>query len=226
MAEFGEKLEPAEVKSMFAEADTNKDGHISYDEFVAMMRKGEPEAAAPVKPIARKPLSEKQLEEFKVAFKLFGKDGTITEDELALAMAKFGENLEATELKVMFAEADTDKDGRISYEEFVAMMKKGVPGAVVPVRPPVSKKTLTEEQLAEFREAFKLFDKDGDQTITAKELGEVLRSLDQAPTEAELLDMINEVDADGNGTIDFEEFVELMQRHTSDEGDEFREAFR
>lgn len=49
-------------------------------------------------------------------------------------------------------------------------------------------------------------------TITTKELGTVMRSLGQNPTEAELQDMINEVDADGNGTIDFPEFLNLMAR--------------
>jgi Ca2+-binding EF-hand superfamily protein len=39
-----------------------------------------------------------------------------------------------------------------------------------------------------------------------------MRSLGQNPTEAELQDMINEVDADGNGTIDFPEFLSLMAR--------------
>lgn len=79
---------------------------------------------------------------------------------------------------------------------------------------------LTEEQIAEFKEAFSLFDKDGDGTITTKELGliiikliffnlkwfsfeigTVMRSLGQNPTEAELQDMINEVDADGEFNI-------------------------
>ena len=62
---------------------------------------------------------------------------------------------------------------------------------------------LTEEQIAEFKEAFSLFDKDGDGTITTKELGTVMRSLGQNPTEAELQDMINEVDADGTVLLYF-----------------------
>lgn len=37
--------------------------------------------------------------------------------------------------------------------------------------------SLTEEQIAEFKEAFSLFDKDGDGNITTKELGTVMRSL-------------------------------------------------
>uniref|UniRef100_A0A2K6EEN1 EF-hand domain-containing protein n=1 Tax=Propithecus coquereli TaxID=379532 RepID=A0A2K6EEN1_PROCO len=55
---------------------------------------------------------------------------------------------------------------------------------------------LTEEQTAEFKEAFSLFDKNGGGTITTKEMGTVTRSSGQNPTEAELQDMINEVDAD------------------------------
>ncbi|PHJ19009.1 calmodulin [Cystoisospora suis] len=87
---------------------------------------------------------------------------------------------------------------------------------------------LTEEQIAEFKEAFSLFDKDGDGTITTKELGTVMRSLGQNPTEAELQDMINEVDADGNGTIDFPEFLTLMARKMKDTDteEELIEAFK
>lgn len=86
----------------------------------------------------------------------------------------------------------------------------------------------TEEQLTEFKDTFSLFDRDGDGTISTKELGTVMRALGQNPTEFELQDMINEVDADGNGTLDFTEFVGLMARKTKelDTEDEFIEAFR
>lgn len=83
-------------------------------------------------------------------------------------------------------------------------------------------------QIAEFKEAFSLFDKDGDGTITTKELGTVMRSLGQNPTEAELQDMVNEVDADGNGTIDFPEFLTMMARKMkdTDSAEEIKEAFK
>ena len=60
---------------------------------------------------------------------------------------------------------------------------------------------LTDEQTAEFKEAFALFDKDGDGTISTKELGMVMNSLGQKPTPQELDNMISEVDIDGNGEI-------------------------
>ena len=52
--------------------------------------------------------------------------------------------------------------------------------------------------VSEYREAFTMFDKDGDGTISTKELGIVMRSLGQNPTEQELQEIINEVDIDGS----------------------------
>uniref|UniRef100_A0A915CS21 EF-hand domain-containing protein n=1 Tax=Ditylenchus dipsaci TaxID=166011 RepID=A0A915CS21_9BILA len=74
---------------------------------------------------------------------------------------------------------------------------------------------LNQEQIDEFKEAFVLFDQDGDGTINAKELGTVMQ-------------MINEVDADGNGTVDFPEFLTMMARKmkNTDCRDEIKEAFR
>ena len=75
---------------------------------------------------------------------------------------------------------------------------------------------LTDDQIVEFKEAFSLIDKDGDGSITTNELGMVLGLLGQNPTEVELEDLINEVDANGNGTIDFPEFLTMMARKMKD----------
>ena len=87
---------------------------------------------------------------------------------------------------------------------------------------------ITAEQELEYREAFALFDKNGDGTITCGELGVVMRNLGQNPTDVELQDMINEVDFDGNGTLEFNEFCNLMARQmkeTSQE-EELRQRFK
>jgi Ca2+-binding protein (EF-Hand superfamily) len=87
---------------------------------------------------------------------------------------------------------------------------------------------LIQDQLNEFREAFAILDKDGDGKIDVRELGDLIRSLGQNPTEAELEDIIKEVDADRNGTIDFPEFLALMARkmRATESAEELIEAFK
>ncbi len=87
---------------------------------------------------------------------------------------------------------------------------------------------LSEEKIAEFRCAFDLFDKDQDGMITTKELGTVMRNLGQNPSEEDLQDMIKEVDLDGSGCIDFNEFLELMSNKMKDQDteEEMVEAFK
>lgn len=87
---------------------------------------------------------------------------------------------------------------------------------------------LSEEQIAEFQEAFCLFDKDGDGCITIEELATAIKSVDQNPTAEELQSMISEVDVDGNGTIEFGEFLNVMARKMkeNDADEELKEAFK
>ena len=87
---------------------------------------------------------------------------------------------------------------------------------------------LTDEQIAEFKEAFQIFDKDGDGSITTKELGTVMRSLGQNPSDDEIRQMIIDVDEDNSETIDFKEFLGLMAKKMkeNDSEDELIEAFK
>merc|ERR1711976_473719 len=87
---------------------------------------------------------------------------------------------------------------------------------------------LTEEQIEAIKEVFTLFDQDGNETITIHELGTVMRALGQHPTQAELRAIIAEIDADGNGIIEFDELVDLMSRRPWGErgsADELKAAF-
>ena len=86
---------------------------------------------------------------------------------------------------------------------------------------------LSKEQIADFREAFSLFDHDENGSINHVELGQVLSALGQNPSQNELLDMINEVDVDGNGFVEFAEFVILMTNKVKEmtKEEEITEAF-
>ena len=71
---------------------------------------------------------------------------------------------------------------------------------------------LTEEELAEFQEIFNLVDLDKGGTISKDELKQLMNTLGLKPTQEELNQMVDEIDADGNGEIDFDEFVTVMSR--------------
>ena len=70
----------------------------------------------------------------------------------------------------------------------------------------------TPEQIAEFRQAFDLFDLDGNGTISAGELSNVMGAIGHNPTHEELMEMINEGDVNGDNELEFKEFVAMMAR--------------
>merc|ERR1712032_545034 len=85
---------------------------------------------------------------------------------------------------------------------------------------------LSDSMIRTYREAFTRFDSDG--VVTHKELSQALRFIGFNPTEAELQDLINVVDKDGTGTIDFPEFLQMMRIkvHDQNQEEDIREAFR
>jgi len=87
---------------------------------------------------------------------------------------------------------------------------------------------LTTEQIAEFREAFHIFDVDGNGTVTTEELGTVMESLGHHMSEAELQLMIDDVDEDHTGHMSFDEFLQLMANRMSEQDSqkELEDAFR
>ncbi|KAM8961712.1 calcium-binding protein 7 isoform 1-T1 [Pelodytes ibericus] len=85
---------------------------------------------------------------------------------------------------------------------------------------------LPEDEIEEIREAFKVFDRDGNGFISKQELGTAMRSLGYMPNEVELEVIIQRLDMDGDGQVDFEEFVTLLGPKITTSGipDKFRGA--
>jgi len=85
---------------------------------------------------------------------------------------------------------------------------------------------LTDAELDCLKEAFSLFDADHDGEITVHELGRVMRNHGLNPTDDELKDMIRNVDKNSNGAIDFNEFIEMMVKKSSQVDEDVMHAFR
>ena len=75
---------------------------------------------------------------------------------------------------------------------------------------------LTEEEQAEARDLFALFDKDCDGYVSISELGTMLRAFNLNPTEAEVAKLAQEADAKGSGTFDLPCFLELLAKRGKD----------
>ncbi|CAF0777770.1 unnamed protein product [Brachionus calyciflorus] len=73
-----------------------------------------------------------------------------------------------------------------------------------------SKTNLSEEQIEVYREAFLMYDKNGDSKITLDEFGDVIKSLGLNPSKDQLATLMKEIDLDGSGTVDFNEFAIWM----------------
>ncbi|XP_058978497.1 alpha-actinin A [Musca domestica] len=164
-------------------------------------------------------ISKSQMREFREAFRLFDKDGDgcITKEELGTVMRSLGQFARVEELQEMLQEIDVDGDGNVSFEEFVDILsnmayedKSGLSSA--------------DQEERELRDAFRVFDKHNRGYITASDLRAVLQCLGEDLDEEEIEDMIKEVDVDGDGRIDFYEFVHALgEPEDSQENDEEEE---
>ncbi|KAJ8436597.1 hypothetical protein Cgig2_031538 [Carnegiea gigantea] len=113
LPKLGTKLSESEVRQLMEAADVDGNGTIDYMEFItATMHMNR---------------VEKEDHLYK-AFEYFDRDksGYITVEELEQALKKYNMGDEKT-IQEIIAEVDTDHDGKINYDEFVAMMKKGDP---------------------------------------------------------------------------------------------------
>ncbi|XP_071160670.1 calmodulin-like isoform X1 [Mytilus edulis] len=142
--------------------------------------------------------SAKVVSDFKEVFELFDKDGdgTITIKELDTVMRSLGQNPTENEVKEMVQKVDTDGNGTIEFPEFLQMatdMMKSV------------------DLADEVRDAFRLFDKNGDGYVTASELKTILSNNGEKISDEELDAMVKDADVDGDGKINYQEFVSMLE---------------
>ncbi|XP_022907155.1 calmodulin-like isoform X2 [Onthophagus taurus] len=158
-------------------------------------------------------VSKSQMKEFREAFRLFDKDGdgSITKEELGRVMRSLGQFARTEELQQMLQEVDIDGDGNVSFEEFVDIAWSAGAGS-----DPDHCQSREEEE-KELRDAFRVFDKHNRGYITASDLRAVLQCLGEDLNEEEIEDMIKEVDVDGDGRIDFYEFVNALGEPGNDD---------
>ncbi|XP_055712564.1 troponin C, isoallergen Bla g 6.0201-like [Phlebotomus papatasi] len=145
-------------------------------------------------------LDKEQVALLKKAFDAFDqeKQGFIEATMVGTILGMLGHQLDQKMLDEIIAEVDADGSGQIEFEEFATLAAR----------------FLVEEDAeamqAELKEAFRLYDKEGNGYITTGVLREILRELDDKITEEDLDMMIEEIDSDGSGTVDFDEFMEVM----------------
>ena len=142
-------------------------------------------------------ISDDMINEFKKIFNIFDKDkdGYITAKELGDLIRNLGQNPTEAEIQNMINEVDINNNGAIDFKEFLDIMLKKL------------KDSESEEELIE---AFKIFDKDGNGLIGSEELLNVMLTLGEDSNKEEIEDLINEVDLDRDGLINYEEFLRLI----------------
>ncbi len=134
---------------------------------------------------------EKVISEYREVFFLFDKDGDglITSSEIDSVFRSFGRHFSHTELQDLINETDENANGAIDFDEFLSMLTSQV-----------SPSDVNEE----LEHAFRMFDHDKNGVITIGELRRVMINLGENLSDAELKEIIDLIDLNGDGQISFE----------------------
>jgi len=142
-------------------------------------------------------LTDDQVADFRDAFKKFDTagQGEIPTSELGTVMKMLGHKLNAEELDDCIKMVDSDGGGSVDIDEFMELMRT---------------KTKEAQDEVEVKEAFRVLDKEGKGEIHTDVIKEILQQLDDTLSEEDLKELIAEIDSDGSGWVDYDEFKALM----------------
>uniref|UniRef100_A0A2A4J8S9 EF-hand domain-containing protein n=1 Tax=Heliothis virescens TaxID=7102 RepID=A0A2A4J8S9_HELVI len=133
------------------------------------------------------------------AFSMFDseKQGRIEKEKVRTILNTMVHNYDDLELDRMLDSEDAEACGKLNFDSFV--------------RVAVHFLEEDDEKLQkELKEAFRLYDKEGNGYIPTSSLREILAALDEQLTPDQLNEMIAEIDTDASGTVDFDEFMAMM----------------
>ncbi|XP_014233356.1 troponin C-like isoform X1 [Trichogramma pretiosum] len=148
-------------------------------------------------------LSKEQVQQLQMAFDAFDhqKKGIVSTDMIGTMLGMLGHEIRSSVLSEVIAEFDPHGRKEIRFDTFCNLAARFLEDDAD-----------AEAVQAELREAFRLYDKEGNGYITTEVFRDILHELDDNLTPEELDMMIDEIDADGSGTLDFDEFMEAMTK--------------
>jgi len=144
-------------------------------------------------------LEKDQILVLKKCFDGFAdEEGAIPADNVGSILSMMGMKVKPSALREIIEDIDEDGSGLLEFAEFCQLAAKFL---------------VEEDEEAlkkELKEAFRIYDKEQLGYISIETLKEILRELDNKLTEEDLDSIIEEVDEDGSGTLDFDEFMDMM----------------
>ena len=142
-------------------------------------------------------LSEETKADYMDAFNMFdtNHDGTINSQKIGELMRKLGKKPTESQLNQIIGNIAKNGSKQIGFDDFVELMEQ---------------KNKENDPEIEIINMFQIFNKENNGLISNEELFHIIRTFGETLTDEEIREIITEADVDGDGYINYEEFVRMM----------------